>query len=42
MSWIDKIKSKASIKKDSANTDLWSESSLKDKQNAVLNNIRHH
>jgi len=25
MSWIDKIKSKASIKKDPANTDLWSE-----------------
>jgi len=25
MSWIDKIKSKASIKKDSANTDLWAE-----------------
>ena len=23
MSWIDKIKSKASIKKDPANTDLW-------------------
>ena len=25
MSWIDKIKSKASIKKDSVNTDLWAE-----------------